>query len=499
MANGCRLLCHVGNFPGTCEYIDRRPIVAGRSGGRSDTLPPRPRPPQRRHSDDSPTQVSSPSPARSCSAPRSAACGSSSDSSSNEHRQDPRRPGRRQHDLSRTSRRQWFADVSTKFKKQTGATVKFETFASRQRRADQDPDLGAVRAGPGHLRPRHHVHPDRVLDRRVRRCSPTTTGRRSAAGPVPAGDARHLRSGRAARGRHPVRQPAVRDGLQQGPARRRPASTSRRPRWDGLLDQAKKLTKGDIYGLAIAYADGFDPWKFIWAMSIQAGNPLVDGRQGATRRPDREDRVPDLLRLARQGQGGRPGRDRLEERAGDRGVRCRQGGVPADGVGHARKVTLDKSAVAGKYAYALMPTIPPGATATAGRRHGRPPASSPATTWSSRSTPRTRTWPSPLVKHADQPPTARTSTTRRSASCRPTPRRRPKLQSDPALARDRRVGRQVRRHAVQRAWGQVQLALVNVVVQSIPNLSKGAVDDAALTALIAKAQSDAQAALDKAK
>ena len=46
----------------------------------------------------------------------------------------------------------------------------------------------------------------------------------------------------------------------------------------------------------------------------------------------------------------------------------------------------------------------------------------------------------------------------------------------------------------------MQLALVNVVVQSMPNLSKGTVDDAALTSrLNAKAQSDAQAALDKAK
>jgi hypothetical protein len=33
----------------------------------------------------------------------------------------------------------------------------------------------------------------------------------------------------------------------------------------------------------------------------------------------------------------------------------------------------------------------------------------------------------------------------------------------------------------------------------VPNLSAGKVDDAAVTSLLAKAQSDAQAALDKAK
>ena len=49
------------------------------------------------------------------------------------------------------------------------------------------------------------------------------------------------------------------------------------------------------------------------------------------------------------------------------------------------------------------------------------------------------------------------------------------------------------------AWSQVQLALVNVVVQSVPGLSAGRVDEARLGTLLAQAQSTAQAALDKAK
>ena len=39
----------------------------------------------------------------------------------------------------------------------------------------------------------------------------------------------------------------------------KPATT-----WDELGAQAKKLTTGGTYGLAIAYKDGFDPWKFAW-------------------------------------------------------------------------------------------------------------------------------------------------------------------------------------------------------------------------------------------
>jgi ABC-type glycerol-3-phosphate transport system substrate-binding protein len=55
--------------------------------------------------------------------------------------------------------------------------------------------------------------------------------------------------------------------------------------WDELGQQAKKLTHGDQYGLAIAYKDGFDPWKFAWQMSIQAGNPLVQGKTAKIQDP----------------------------------------------------------------------------------------------------------------------------------------------------------------------------------------------------------------------
>ena len=29
----------------------------------------------------------------------------------------------------------------------------------------------------------------------------------------------------------------------------------------------------------MAYKDNFDPWKFIWGMAVQAGNPIMDGKQ----------------------------------------------------------------------------------------------------------------------------------------------------------------------------------------------------------------------------
>ncbi len=50
--------------------------------------------------------------------------------------------------------------------------------------------------------------------------------------------------------------------------------------WDQLTADAEKTTSGDVHGMAIAYADGFDPWKFIWGMAQNAGNTIVskDGK-----------------------------------------------------------------------------------------------------------------------------------------------------------------------------------------------------------------------------
>ena len=44
------------------------------------------------------------------------------------------------------------------------------------------------------------------------------------------------------------------------------------------------------------------------------------------------------------------------------------------------------------------------------------------------------------------------------------------------------------------AWGTIQLALTNVVVQSIPNLAQGSVPDSALDSLLADAQTKSQQA-----
>jgi multiple sugar transport system substrate-binding protein len=73
------------------------------------------------------------------------------------------------------------------------------------------------------------------------------------------------------------------------------------------------------------------------------------------------------------------------------------------------------------------------------------------------------------------------------------------LQADPALAAMVESSSKAVGTPFTGAWSQIQLALVNVVVQSVPALSAGRIDGARLDSLVKEAQSTAQGALDKAK
>jgi multiple sugar transport system substrate-binding protein len=271
----------------------------------------------------------------------------------------------------------------------------------------------------------------------------------------------------------------------------KPATT-----WDGLLEQAKKLTTGGRYGLAVAYADSFDPWKFIWAMSVQAGNPLVDGKTARLNDP--------TTRKAYQTYLGWMATDRVVDPAAV-GWKNAQA-IAAFGAGKAAflpmvsatsKVTLDKSSVAGKYAYVTMPTVPPGATATA-------PTGKAATSILSGDNlvvarySKNKDLSLALVKLLTSTDMQQTyyqtfgeMPTNATAAA--------DLGKDPAIAAiidsaSKSVGT-----PFTGAWSQIQLAIVNVVVQSVPDLSAHKVDDASLTTLLNQAQTTAQAALDKAK
>ncbi|GIG88490.1 ABC transporter substrate-binding protein [Plantactinospora endophytica] len=391
--------------------------------------------------------------------------------------------------------RKWFDDISARFERESGATVRFETFATPNDEltkiqtsvlSGQGPDIYAIGTT---------FTPTVYATGAFLELTPddwTKLGGRDRFLPATLGISGPDRE-------HEVGVPfttrpfvmAYNRELLAAAGIDKPAES-----WDGLREQAKRLTTGGRYGMAVAYADSFDPWKFVWAMSLQAGNPLVSDGKARLDEPTVRDAYRTYL--------GWLATDRVVDPAAV-GWKNAQA-IAAFGAGRAAylpmvsatsKVTLDASAVAGKYGYAVMPTVPPGATA-------RPAGGQDATSILSGDNlvvakyTKHRDLALVLVKLLTSPDQQRTYyetfgelPTDASAATA--------LQADPALAA--MVDSSARSVATpfSGAWSQVQLALVNVVVQSVPGLSAGRVDESRLSTLLAQAQSSAQAALDKAK
>jgi multiple sugar transport system substrate-binding protein len=394
-----------------------------------------------------------------------------------------------------TQQKQWFSDVSARFKKATGSTVTFETFASPNDEltkiqtsvlSGQGPDIYSL--GTTFTPTAYATGAFEVLTTSdwnkiggQNRFLPSTLG---ISGP----DATH-QVGIPFASRPFVM--AYNKDLLAAAGISAPATT-----WDGLAQQAQQLTKSGVYGLAVAYGDGFDPWKFIWAMSLQAGNPLVVDGKAQLDQP--------TVQTAYQTYLGWLATNHVVDPAAV-GWKNAQA-IAAFGAGKAAflpmvsassKVTLDQSSVAGKYAYALMPTTPPGATAVPA---GGVAASS-ILSGDNLVVAKYSKNKDLVFKLINMLTTADSQTTYyKTFGDLPTnAQAAQQLESDPALAPIVDSASKSHNTPFNGGWSQVQLALVNVVVQSIPNLAKGRVDTTALTALLTKAQSDAQAALDKAK
>jgi multiple sugar transport system substrate-binding protein len=391
--------------------------------------------------------------------------------------------------------KQWFTDVSARFEKQTGAKVTFETFASPNDEltkiqtsvlAGQGPDVYSLGTTFTPTAFATGAFLELTADdwKKVGgrdRFLPATLG---ISGPD-----RNHEIGIPFTSRPFVM--AYNKDLLAAAGIDKPADS-----WDGLREQAKKLTSGGRYGLAVAYADGFDPWKFIWAMDVQAGNPVVNGRKA---------QLDDSRSVtAYQTYLGWLASDHVVDPAAV-GWKNAQA-IAAFGAGKAAflpmvsatsRVTLDKSSVAGRYTYAIMPTIPPGASSRPADGVGATSILSGDNLVVARYT-KNKDLALALVNlltseemqdvyyktFGELPTNAAGAKT---------------LQGDPALAAIVDSSSKAQGTPFTGAWSQVQLALVNVVVQSIPNLSKGKVDDTQLKSLLTQAQSTAQAALDKTK
>lgn len=270
----------------------------------------------------------------------------------------------------------------------------------------------------------------------------------------------------------------------------KPATT-----WDELTEHAKMLTTGDQYGLAVAYKDNFDPWKFIWGMAVQAGNPIIDGNQARLDDPTAKKAYETYFgwltndKVVNPAAVGWSNTQAIAEFSkGKTGYMALTSSLAG--------ITLDESPVKGKYDYALLPTVPPGATS-------RPSNGVEAASILSGD----NLVVADYSEHKDlafqfvkmiTDKDAQLDYYEKFGNLPVNKEAATTLESDAKLtvvleALDKSVAT-----PFSGAWGDVQLALTNVVVQSIPDLDAGSVSDSNLSARLAEAQKASQSAVDRA-
>jgi multiple sugar transport system substrate-binding protein len=395
-----------------------------------------------------------------------------------------------------TQQKQWFQTISDDFTKKTGAKVQFETFASANDELTKIQTSVVSGTGPDVYTLGTTFTPTAYATGAFQKLDDATwakVGGRDRFVPATlglSGPDQKDQVGIPFASRPFVM--AYNPDLLKAAGIDKPATT-----WDELTSQAKKLTTGDQYGLAVAYADSFDPWKFIWAMSIQNGNPLVKGKKA-----DLDDPV---VKKAYQTYFDWVGKDGVVDPAATGWKNPQAVSAFAAGkaaylpmVSSGSKVTLDASPLAGKYKYAVMPTVAPGETKVPS--DGKPAASiisgdNIVVAQYSKNKDLALALVEMLTDEKHQELYTKTF------GDLPTNAAAAKKIEDgnEALAPILDAGSKSVGTPFSGAWGEIQLALVNVVVQAIPDLSNGDVSSASIDDALKQAQSTAQAALDKVK
>jgi multiple sugar transport system substrate-binding protein len=267
--------------------------------------------------------------------------------------------------------------------------------------------------------------------------------------------------------------------------------------WDQLTADAKATTTGDRHGLAIAYADGFDPWKFIWGMSENAGNTIVDGTKAEL--------DADAVQNAYRTYFDWVTKDGVVDKAAIGWNNAQALAQFTDGKAAFFPMTTTTAInsftgtkVDGKYEFALLPTVPPGATE-------RPSDGIEAASilsgdnfvvadygtkqdLSFRFIKQLSTKKAQL-EYYDLFGNLPTNVDAAAELAAENPQLKPIIDA----------GRLSKPTAFTGAWSDIQLALVDVVVQSIPSLKRGEVTDDQLRKRLQDAQREAQATLDRQK
>ncbi|MDN3479021.1 extracellular solute-binding protein [Curtobacterium sp. APC 4022] len=267
--------------------------------------------------------------------------------------------------------------------------------------------------------------------------------------------------------------------------------------WDQLTADAKATTTGDRHGMAIAYADGFDPWKFIWGMSENAGNTIVDG--------SRAELDADAVQRAYRTYFDWVTKDGVVDKAAIGWNNAQALAQFTDGKAAFFPMTtttainsFKDTKVDGKYAFALLPTVPPGATSRpAGGIEAASILSGDNFVVADYGTKQDLSFEfikqlstkKAQLEYYDLFGNLPTNVDAAAQLAAENPQLKPIIDA----------GRLSKPTAFTGAWSDIQLALVDVVVQSIPSLKRGEVTDDQLRRRLQDAQRDAQATLDRQK
>ncbi|MBF4609036.1 ABC transporter substrate-binding protein [Curtobacterium sp. VKM Ac-1393] len=268
--------------------------------------------------------------------------------------------------------------------------------------------------------------------------------------------------------------------------------------WDELTADAKATTGDGHHGMAIAYADGFDPWKFVWGMAQNAGNTIVS--KDGTAEID-SDAVANAYRtyfdwITKDGVVDKAAIGWNNAQALAQFTEGKAAFFPMTTTTAINSFT--DTEVDGKYEFALLPTVPPGASER------------PADGIEAASILSGDNWvvadygtkqqlsfdfikqlsaPKAQLEYYDLFGNLPTNASAAADLAADNPQLKPIIDA----------GRLSKPTAFTGAWSDIQLALVDVVVQSIPSLKSGEVTDDQLRARLEAAQRDAQSTLDRQK
>ncbi|MFZ6993847.1 ABC transporter substrate-binding protein [Curtobacterium sp. RRHDQ66] len=393
-------------------------------------------------------------------------------------------------------RKQWQQDTAAEFKRTTGADIQWETYSSAQEEltaiqtsviSGQGPDVYAIGTtftptayATGAFVEMGEKQWDAVGGKD--RFDPASLG---ISGPSAS---KQIGIPLASR---PFVMAVNKDLLAQAGITEMPTT------WDQLTEDAKATTGDGHYGMAVAYADGFDPWKFVWGMAQNAGNTIVDGQKAEIDTKAVQDAYRTYFDWVTK--------DGVVDKAGIGWNNAQALAQFADGKAAFFPMTtttainsFTNTKVDGKYEFALLPTVPPGATerpadgidaasilsgdnfvvADYGKKQDLSFQFVKQTT--------SKQAQLEYYKLFGQLPTNAAAAAELAAQ-------------EPTLKPIIDAGKLSKPTAFTGAWSDIQLSLVDVVVQSIPSLKSGEVTDDQLRKRLQDAQKDAQSTLNRQK